>query len=92
VSTQVKAWAFPIGRLRAEDGARVVTSGETVSKVSRDVDVQVIVAEPRTADQIRAYEEARQVFAQVGASVHSLEEADDVGRHAAELLYKAGHQ
>ena len=90
VSTQVKAWAFPIGRLRAEDDARVISAGETVSRISRDVDVQVIVAEPRTGEQIRAYEEASQVFAQVRASVHTLAETDEVGRYAAELVAKAG--
>lgn len=86
VSTQVKAWAFPIGRLRAEDDGRVISAGETVSRISRNVDVQVIVAEPRTGEQIRAYEEARQVFSQVGAHVRTLREADEVGRTAAALV------
>jgi hypothetical protein len=90
LSTQIKAWAFPIGRLRAEDDARVISAGETVSGIPRDVDVQVVVAEPKSGQQIRAYEEASQVFAQVGASVRTLDEADDVGRHAADLVAKAG--
>jgi hypothetical protein len=92
VTTQVKAWAFPIARLRADGEGRVVTSGETISKISRNVDVQVVVAEPLTGEQTRAYEEASQVFAQVGASVRTIDDADQVTRHAAELLSKAGYQ
>lgn len=89
LSTQVKAWAFPIGRLRAADDARVISAGEAVSRVAPDVDVQVIVAEPRTNEQIRAYEEANQVFNQVGACVRTLDETDKVSTHAAALVAKA---
>jgi hypothetical protein len=89
LSMQVKAWAFPIGRLRDGDDARVISAGDSVNRVARDVDVEVIVAEPRTSEQIVAYEEASQVFAKLGASVRTLEEADKVSRQAAELVAKA---
>ena len=68
----------------------MISAGETVSRIPCDVEVQVVVAEPQTSQQIQAYEEASQVFAQVGASVCTLEAADQVGRNAAELLAKAG--
>ena len=91
LSTQVKAWAFPIGRLRqTPDDARVISAGEAVSSVSRDIDVEVIVAEPRTSEQSRAYEEANQVFSQVGATVRTLDETDKISTHAAELVTSAG--
>jgi hypothetical protein len=90
VSTQVKAWAYAVGLLRNREEARIVSASDQVSRIAPDVDVEVVVARPQTAEQVRAYEEAEQVFTRLGASIRGLNEVDAVGRQAAELVAKAG--
>ncbi len=90
VSTQVKAWAFAVGLLRAREEARLVSAREQVSSIDPDVDLEVVIAPPETAEQVRAYDEAQQVFDRLGASVRDLEEVGLVGTRAAELVAKAG--
>ncbi len=82
----IKAWAFAVGMLRGGDDARVITASGPAVEISSEVEVEVVVAEPETSEQVRAYEEATQVFKRVHASVRPLAEADDVARRAAELL------
>jgi hypothetical protein len=86
VAEQVKAWAYALSQLREGIDSRVVGADDWVSQVRADVDLEVVVAPPRDEDQRNAYEEAEQVFTQLDASVRSLEEVDEVGRRAAELL------
>jgi Protein of unknown function (DUF3037) len=90
VPTQVKAWAYAVGLLRAHQEARLISATNQIRHISPDVDVEVVVARPRTAEQVRAYEEAQQVFDQLNASVRDLEDVDAVGRQAAELVAKSG--
>jgi Protein of unknown function (DUF3037) len=89
VSEQVKAWAYAIQLLRGREEARVVSTREQVSEISPDVALEVVVAPPKSAEQRRAYEEADQVFEQLGAVVRNLDDVDTVGRQAAELLAKS---
>jgi len=91
VSVQVKAWGYAIGLLRDRQEARLVSADEQVSEIAPDVDLEVVVAQPKTVEQHRAYEEAEQVFKQLGASVRNLDEVDTVGRQAAELIAKSGY-
>jgi Protein of unknown function (DUF3037) len=91
VSTQVKAWAYAIQLLRGKEEARLVSAREQVSGIAHDVDLEVVVAPPKTTEQIRAYDEAQQVFSRLGAYVRDLDRVDDVGRQAAELVFKAGY-
>ena len=88
---QVKAWGYAIGLLRDRQEARIVSADEQVSDIAPDVDLQVVIARPKTVDQRRAYEEAEQVFNQLSVSVRDLDEVDAVGRQAAELIAKSGY-
>ena len=85
IGLQVKAWGYALGRLRAGDKARMVDSQSAVSTVARDVDVEVVIAEPRTSDQLAVFEEATQVFQELGVSVHP-GEASAIGQRAASLI------
>lgn len=90
VPVQVKAWGYAVEQLRQHQGARLMTAQGALSDITPDVDVQVVVVHPQTSDQVRAYEEADQVFRQLRVTVHELGEVDAVGTQAAELLAKAG--
>lgn len=87
VSTQVKAWAYAMSRVQDGEAARVV-AGDRVVDLPRDVDVQVVVAGPRTMEQEKAFDEATQVFSDLGVEVSSFDQAEGVGVRAAELLAK----
>ncbi|GAA1015970.1 hypothetical protein Aple_011160 [Acrocarpospora pleiomorpha] len=86
LSTRVKAWGYAIERLRRGDAARLVDAQDSVSGVSSDVDLQIVVVPPKTAHQGIAYEEAQQVFSGLGAAVHTLDDVDAVPARAAALL------
>lgn len=85
VSTQVKAWAYALARVRAGEEARVV-AGDQTSAIRADVDLQVVVARPRSKDQEQVFREATQVFDDLGATVSDSGQANRVGQRAAELL------
>ncbi|MDN3351609.1 DUF3037 domain-containing protein [Actinomadura sp. DC4] len=90
ISTEVKAWGYALGRLRAgTDDARIVDAQSRACGIDRGVDLEVVVASPKTNAQQRVYEEAQQVFGQVGAQVNTVENAEVVGTRAAELLQTA---
>ncbi|RKS77598.1 Protein of unknown function (DUF3037) [Motilibacter peucedani] len=86
VTTEVKAWGYALARLREGAAARVVGVGGHVSSLAPEVDLEVVVALPKTKDQEAAYEEATQVFNQLDASVRPLDEVDFVSAKAAELV------
>lgn len=86
VTTEVKAWGYALAQLRAGAAARVVGTEGHVSSLKSEVDLEVVVALPKTKDQQDAFEEATQVFDQLNASVRSLDEVDLVGVRAAELV------
>ncbi|MEO3805042.1 DUF3037 domain-containing protein [Nonomuraea sp. B1E8] len=86
VVTQVKAWGFALERLRRGDEARLVDAQGQLSSVSKNVDLQIVVATPETSEQEAAYEEAEQVFRMLNADVQPVEEVAAVSRRAAGLV------
>ncbi|GAA0977896.1 hypothetical protein GCM10009555_039870 [Acrocarpospora macrocephala] len=86
VSLQVKAWGYAMERLRDGDGARVEDSQGHRSTVDQNVDLQVVVALPETPEQGEVYQEAQEIFGNLNAGVHPVEEVQAVGMRAAELL------
>jgi DUF3037 family protein len=86
VSTQVKAWGYALRLLRDGEDARVVGPDERIVTVSSNVDLQVVVASPKTREQETVFEEAQQVFTELGVSVHDLGDVDAVGAQATKLL------
>lgn len=86
LSTEVKAWGYALERLRRGENARVVDVNDQISKISKNVDLQVVVAPPVTAEQMDAFEEAQQVFSNLGAGVHSLEDVGAVVSRAVDLV------
>lgn len=86
VSTQVKAWGYALRLIRDGEEARVTGFDECVTTVSNDVDLQVVVASPKTREQETVFAEAQQVFTELGVSVHDLDDVDAVGARAAKLL------
>lgn len=92
VTTQVKAWGYAISRLQGGDAARLFsTTSATLAEVPRNVDIQVAVAEPRSDEQGRAFEEAEQVFGELGASVHAMGDLQSIGIRAVELVSQGDH-
>jgi len=87
VTTQVKAWAYAFRRVRDGDAAHVL-AGDEFSTISRDVDLQVVVARPKTKDQQQAFEEASQVFDNLDVNVNDVEATQAVAARAAELMLK----
>ncbi|GAA2845543.1 hypothetical protein [Nonomuraea rubra] len=85
VPDRVKSWGYAIGRFRDGEEARVVDAFGNVSRITRDVDLEVVVAPPETPEEMRAYEEAEQVFENLGAEVHSSQDVGAVSTKAAEL-------
>jgi hypothetical protein len=86
VSTQVKAWGYALRLLRDGEDARVVISDERLTTVSCDVDLQVVVASPKSREQETVFNEAQEVFTELSVSVHNLDDVDAVGAQAAKLL------
>lgn len=88
ITTQVKSWAYALSRIRDGETARVISDSH-VSTISSDVDLQVVVALPKTGEQTEAFEEATQVFTELGATVNETQSAQDVADRAAELISAA---
>jgi DUF3037 family protein len=86
VSKQVKAWGYALRLIRDGEDARVVGSDERLTPVLRDVDIQVVVASPRTREQTVVFNEAQQVFTELHIKVHDLEDVAAVGTRAAQLI------
>lgn len=88
VSMQVKAWGYALDRLRGGEEARVIdTTTRQISTIDAAVDLQVVVMPPETPPQERCFDEAKEIFAGLGAQVHSLDDVDAVGARA-EMLVK----
>ena len=86
LSEQVKAWGYAVRSLRDGEKARVLTTDAWSGAVEPDVDVEVVVAEPRTPRQTDAYLEAAEIFSQLKVSVHSLSDVERVSERADEIL------
>lgn len=88
ITTQVKSWAYALSRIRDGETARVISDSQ-VSNIFPDVDLQVVVALPKTTEQTEAFGEATQVFAELGATVNETQSAQNVANRAAELISAA---
>jgi hypothetical protein len=87
VATEVKSWGFALERLRSGEAARIVSrDGSEVRKIESDVEIDVLFAAPQTARQHEVFEEAREVFSSVGATAYSNTDAEDLGKHARDLV------
>ncbi|AQZ60226.1 unnamed protein product [[Actinomadura] parvosata subsp. kistnae] len=85
VPDRVKSWGYALGRFRDGEDARVVDALGNVSRIARDVDLEVVIAPPETPEETKAYEEAEQVFKNLGAEIHSSEDVAAISTKAAEL-------
>lgn len=57
-----------------------------MSAITKDVAIDVLCAPPATTLQEQTFEEARQVFNDIGAELHMFGDEGDVGRKAKSLL------
>ncbi|MEV0821134.1 hypothetical protein [Nonomuraea rubra] len=81
---------YAVGRFRDGEEARVVDAFGNVSRITRDMNLEVVVAPPETPEETKAYEEAEQVFENLRAEVHSSQDVGAVSRKAAELARSLG--
>ncbi|MBC6462125.1 DUF3037 domain-containing protein [Actinomadura sp. HBU206391] len=87
LSVQVKAWGYVIDGLREGESARVIDSEDRSIPISRDVDVEIAFAQPRTSEQSEAFEEASEIFSRLGGHASELDDVDMVAERAVKLLY-----
>lgn len=88
ITTQVKSWAYALRRILDGETARVISDSQ-VSTIAPDVDLQIVVAPPKTAEQTEAFEEASQVFEEIRATVNDTKSAQNVADRAVELISSA---
>ncbi|GAA2471263.1 hypothetical protein Ahu01nite_079190 [Winogradskya humida] len=86
LSTQIKAWAYAIGRLRNAEESRVISPDGKVSTIEAGVEVEAVIAKPTNPTQVEVFEEASQVFDELQIKVRDFDDAAKVGQRAAELL------
>ncbi|CAM3164996.1 DUF3037 family protein [Williamsia muralis] len=86
VVSDVKAWGYAMDRFRSgRQGAILVPPGEAQGfSVEPDIDVQVLFAKPQTDRQVEAFEEAAEVFTQLGVGYTSNEQ--QLADHARRLV------
>ncbi|HUW78880.1 MAG TPA: DUF3037 domain-containing protein [Candidatus Nanopelagicaceae bacterium] len=83
----VKSWAYTLRSLRdSHESAKLFTSEMKKSDVIPEVEIQVVVAKPRTELQEIAFEEAQEVFTEIDAMVRTAEESELVANRAVELI------
>ena len=88
--TQVKAWGYAMRDLRSGSGARLERAGaDNLLSVPSDVDLRVVVAPPTTGEQQSAFDEAEEIFSDVGATVVPIDDAEQVADQA-RILVGAG--
>jgi hypothetical protein len=85
-STQVKAWGYALRNLREGEAARVVgADGRTSVVDGSKVDLQILVAPPKTPAQVDVFEEAQGIFAALNGNVSVLDDVGGVAERAREL-------
>lgn len=88
VATEVKAWADALRR--AQDGYKARIEGRDTSLfLGKEVPVEVLLAEPRTAHQREVFEEAVEVFDAFGVTRYGEDDAPKLVHHVAELMAAA---
>lgn len=84
LAEQVKAWSWVVHELR--DSGGTLAAGESELTIERDVEIFAVAIPPLPEVDAPAYAEARAAFAENGVTELVPDEADEVGRRAAELL------
>jgi hypothetical protein len=87
VVRDVKSWAFTVERL-LERGGR--TLDEPAADVPSSVDVQVVLAPPRTNEQEKAYAEAQKVFSALNVDTVAEDDVRKVAQLARRRLDQQG--
>jgi hypothetical protein len=90
ISVEVKSWGYALRRVRDGEASRLLGDEDHVSVVGPDIDIEVVIAPPDTAHQQEVFEEAEQVFLDLGVTVRDLSQVDTVGQQAAGLLGAGG--
>ena len=89
LAEQVKAWGWTLHEVRVSGG--VVKIGEQARlTVPKDVDIEVVYVPPMSERGSPAWQEARSVFAELGVTALTLEDANKLGERAHELLASPG--
>lgn len=90
-STQVKAWGYALRSLREGEEARIVSADGTVSEIeSKDVNLQILVAPPETSAQSAVYEEAKEIFEDIGGEIRTLDDVAAIAERAQGLASISG--
>lgn len=89
LAEHVKAWGWTLRDAR-EYGGKLLTPDAVGLQVDEGVDVEVVYVEPRRGESAPAWDDALSVFQALDAHIVPLENADQVGRAAYELLTRGG--
>lgn len=89
LAEQVKAWGWTVRDLKQHGGQATVPDGSRFD-VTTDVDVEVVFVPPAEGQDAPAMRDAYSVFNELGVHQAPVDEADEVGQRASELLERAG--
>lgn len=90
LAINVKAWGYALRGLRDGLEARVMGAHDSLMKVDKDVELAVVFAKPETQNQNEVFEEAEQVFKELGVHAYAFEQVDQVAERAKELVASRG--
>jgi Protein of unknown function (DUF3037) len=89
LAEQVKAWGWTVRDLQQHGGQAILTDGSRFG-VTSEVDVEVVFVPPAEGQDASAMKDAYSVFKQLGVRHAPVEDADQIGQRASELLVRAG--
>jgi len=89
LAEQVKAWGWTVRDVQRHGGRATLPDGSRFN-VTSDVDVEVVFVPPAEGQDAPAMKDAYGVFNELGVRQAPVEDADQVGRRAQELLVQAG--
>ena len=89
LAEQVKAWGWTVRDVQQHGGQATLSDGSRFD-VTSEVDVEVVFVPPAEGQDAPAMRDAYSVFKQLGVRHAPVEEADQIGRRASELLVRAG--
>jgi hypothetical protein len=89
LAEQVKAWGWTVRDVQQHGGQATLPDGSRFD-VTSEVDVEVVFVPPAEGQDAPAMKDAYSVFKELDVRQAPVEEADQVGRRASELLKRAG--
>lgn len=89
LAEQVKAWGWTVRDVQQHGGQATFPDGSRFN-VTSDVDVEVVFVPPAAGQDAPAMKDAVGVFSELHVRQAPVEDADQVGRRAQELLVRAG--